>query len=194
MPQMQLRKQLLLQSMSVSLQGFLTKVGKNMPIKKCNNENVLVSITSRQFYDDQNGDSMELITSGNFAERNGGYILTYKETDPDTEGATYTTVTTEPDGRVIVVREGEIQSQMIFEQGQKHIVHYDTNYGSLTVGVAARKVRTALDQNGGDINIEYAIEIDNSVASENRLNLNINKKGNPGARSAGNRAADKLSS
>ena len=62
---------------------------------------------------------------------------------------------------------------MIFEQGQKHLVHYDTEFGSITIGVSASRVRYTLGENGGDISIDYALEIDNTVATENKLIMNV---------------------
>jgi len=64
---------------------------------------------------------------------------------------------------------------MIFEQGQKHLIYYDTEFGSMTIGVSANKVNTTLTENGGDIEIDYSLEIDHAIASDNILKMNVRK-------------------
>lgn len=138
-------------------------------------DDVLISIKTKQFLEDGTPDSIEMLTGGRYSHCADGFVITYDETDPDTSGNIKTTVTVSPDKLITVLREGEIHSQMIFEQGRKHLVHYDTAYGSLTVGISAHKVNTKLDCAGGDIEIDYAIEVDNAVTSENRLKMNISR-------------------
>ncbi len=62
---------------------------------------------------------------------------------------------------------------MVFESGCKHLSHYDTAMGALTVGVCATKVDAALDEAGGDIEIDYAIEVDCMLAGENTIRINV---------------------
>jgi uncharacterized beta-barrel protein YwiB (DUF1934 family) len=45
--------------------------------------------------------------------------------------------------------------------------------GALTVGVCATKVDAALDEAGGDIEIDYAIEVDCMLAGENTIRINV---------------------
>ena len=141
------------------------------------NDNVLISVKSRQIFDGMTTDVVELITPGRMTVQDGGYEISYLETDPDTSAETFTTVTTSPDGLITVVRQGEIESEMIFEQGRKHLFHYDTAEGSMTMGVAAKKVGVSLGDSGGRIDIEYAIEIENALAYENKLHMKITRPG-----------------
>ena len=54
---------------------------------------------------------------------------------------------------------------------------YDTPYGALSIGINTRKMRAALDDHGGQIEIDYAIEIDHAVAGENLFRINVREKG-----------------
>jgi uncharacterized beta-barrel protein YwiB (DUF1934 family) len=49
------------------------------------------------------------------------------------------------------------------------------------VGVSASKVKTALTEQGGSIEMEYALEIDHAVAGENTIQIDIRESG-PNAR------------
>ena len=54
---------------------------------------------------------------------------------------------------------------------------YDTPYGALAVGVSTRKMRADLNEAGGSIEIDYALEIDHAVAGENLFKIDVRKKG-----------------
>ena len=62
-----------------------------------------------------------------------------------------------------------------FLSRDKHILYYDTEFGAVTIGVSANRVNADLTENGGDIEIDYSIEIDHAVASDNILKLNVRK-------------------
>ena len=53
---------------------------------------------------------------------------------------------------------------------------YDTPYGALSIGINTRKMRDALDDHGGQIEIDYAIEIDHAVAGENAFHIDVREK------------------
>ena len=76
------------------------------------------------------------------------------------------------------MREGSVNSQMIFEEGEKHLSMYETPYGSMAVGIDTRRVVSTIGESGGDLRINYAIEIDNLLAGRTLFRLNVKK--NPG--------------
>lgn len=138
-------------------------------------DNVLISVSGSHIYDNYTEDLLEMITTGSYQLKDGVYTITYSETEPNNSGSYKTTFTIDPNRKVTVVREGEISSHMIFEQGQKHLIYCDTDFGAMTIGVSADRIETKLSENGGDIEIVYSIEIDQSLASDNILKLNVRK-------------------
>ena len=77
--------------------------------------------------------------------------------------------------RVTLLREGNTNSQMVFEEGRRHLSMYETPYGALSIGVNTRRMRSTVDEAGGDLEIDYAIEIDNLVAGQNLFRMNVKK-------------------
>ena len=138
-------------------------------------DNVLISVSGSHIYDNYTEDLLEMITTGSYQLKDGVYTITYSETEPNNSGSYKTTFTIDPNSKVTVVREGEISSHIIFEQGQKHLIYYDTDFVAMTIGVSADRIETKLSENGGDIEIVYSIEIDQSLASDNILKLNVRK-------------------
>ncbi len=136
------------------------------------NKEVIISIRGAQSYENAEEDSIELVTSGTLSRNETGYQLSYMESELTGLEGTTTTFQVEKD-RVTLVRLGEINSQMVFEEGQKHISMYETPYGSMTVGVAAHRVHSNLDETGGSIEINYALEIDHAIAGVNYFHIHV---------------------
>ena len=138
-------------------------------------ENVIISIKGKQLYAESGPEEMELVTSGTL-KRNGrgGYTVSYQETE--LTGLEGTTTRLHIDGgRVTLLREGNINSQMVFEEGRRHLSMYETPYGALSIGVNTRRMRSTLGEAGGDLEIDYAIEIDNLVAGQNLFRMNVKR-------------------
>ena len=66
---------------------------------------------------------------------------------------------------------------MVFEEGRRHLSMYNTPYGALAVGINTKKMRTQLSPVGGSIEINYALEIDHSVAGENLFHIRVRQNG-----------------
>ena len=134
---------------------------------------VIISIKGLQSYEDAEKEPIELVTEGRLAkEGEGNYTLTYQESQLTGLEGTLTTFQIEQ-GRITLMRMGEVNSQMVFEEGRKHLSLYETPYGALTVGVSTRKARACMGENGGEIEIDYAIEIEHAVAGENFFQINV---------------------
>ena len=53
---------------------------------------------------------------------------------------------------------------------------YETPYGALSVGINTKKMHANLNERGGEIEIDYAIEIDHAVAGENTFHIDVREK------------------
>ena len=139
-------------------------------------DNVIISIKGKQLYAESSPDEMELVTSGTLHwDDQGGCTVTYQESE--LTGLEGTTTRLHIHGRrVTLLREGSINSQMVFEEGRRHLSMYETPYGELSIGVSTKRMRSTLDEAGGDLEIDYAIEIDNLVAGQNLFRMNVRKK------------------
>ena len=138
-------------------------------------ENVIISIKGSQLYEGQDPDVTELVTAGTLRREQEGYTIAYQETE--LTGLEGTTTKLRIEGpRVTLLRQGSVNSQMIFEVGRKHLSMYETPYGALAVGIETRRLKNTVDEAGGDLEIDYAIEIDNLLAGKSLFQLNVQKK------------------
>ena len=143
-------------------------------------DNVIISIKGKQLYAESSPEEIELVTSGTLDwDGQGGFTISYQESElTGLEGTT--TKLHINGGRVTLLREGNINSQMVFEEGRRHLSMYETPYGELSIGVNTRRMRSTLDEAGGDLEIDYAIEIDNLLAGQNLFRMSVKK--NPALR------------
>ena len=139
-------------------------------------KSVIISIKGKQSYEDVEDETIELVTEGLLnKEGEGEYTLSYQESELTGLEGTLTTFQVEPDC-ITLLRMGEFNSQMVFQPGRRHFSMDDTPYGALSISVNTRKMRAALDDHGGQIEIDYAIEIDHAVAGENAFHIDVREK------------------
>ena len=138
-------------------------------------DNVIISIKGKQLYAESDPDEVELVTAGTLKRDGaGGYTVSYQETELTGLEGTVTKLHIK-DGQVTLLREGSINSQMVFEEGRRHLSMYETPYGALSIGVNTKRMRSTLSEAGGDLEIDYAIEIDNLIAGQNLFRMNVRK-------------------
>ncbi|NLF34371.1 MAG: DUF1934 domain-containing protein [Clostridiales bacterium] len=134
---------------------------------------VIISIRGLQSFEDMEDEVIDLVTEGRLVgSAEEGYSLSYQESPVTGLDGTLTTFQIQRD-RITLLRVGVVNSQMIFEEGRKHLSLYETPNGALTVGVNTRRARSTLEECGGSIEINYAIEIDHAVAGENAFRISV---------------------
>lgn len=141
--------------------------------------NVIISIRGRQSFAGMEDDTIELVTEGRLRRDKGSYTLSYQETEVTGMENTLTTIRVEGD-RVTLMREGRFNSQMVFQEGRRHLSLYETPYGALEVGINTKRMRSALDDKGGELEIDYRLEVDHRVAGMNLFQISVREK-RPGA-------------
>ncbi len=135
---------------------------------------VIISIKGMQNYEGTDPDTVELVTQGRLLDcGEDGLSLSYQESELTGMEGTLTTFQVEKSGRVTLMRLGEFNSEMVFEEGRRHLSLYQTPYGDLSVGIRANRVRNSLGMNGGDLEIDYAIEIDHALAGQSLFQIHV---------------------
>lgn len=135
-------------------------------------KDAIISIHGRQELDDPETDIITLVTSGRYYRRGGSYYVTYDETDLTGMTGTKTTLKVSPSS-VTVLRTGLYPSQLVFEEGKRHMSLYDTDFGQLTVAVRTERIESTLGDDGGSLRVRYAVEIDHAHAGINSLHIDV---------------------
>jgi uncharacterized beta-barrel protein YwiB (DUF1934 family) len=141
-------------------------------MSKLRRRDVVITIQGCRFSPNpQNNHLVDIVTDGSMFRHPQGYTVSYREPF-DREGDSMTTLLVE-NGRVTMLRSGSQNSQMVFEEGRRHVSYYDTADGPTTVGVTASRVETEIGQDGGRIEVNYGVEIAGSLAEESFVHIDI---------------------
>ena len=133
---------------------------------------VLLSITGTQTYADQEPDTIELVTEGTMAFTNGGWDISYQESDLTGLQGVTTTFRVEPD-KVTLTRTGPLRSTMEFQVGKSHDSLYELDFGALMITVTTRHLYFDILPDGGCIDLVYDIEIEKSEGGQVDYHLDI---------------------
>ena len=135
-------------------------------------QKVMLSIQGRQMYAGQEPDTIELVTAGTMDFQDGGWDISYEESDLTGLSGVTTTFRVEQ-GQVTLSRKGKLLSQMVFRLGQTHESLYQMEFGALMISVTARHVFFDITPEGGSIDLCYDIEIEHSAAGTVDYHLDI---------------------
>ena len=136
-------------------------------------KSVIISIRGIQSLNDDPPEVVELVTEGRLMDcGDAGYTLSYQESEITGLEGTLTTIQVEGE-QVTLMRMGEFNSQMVFQEGRRHLSMYNTPYGAMSVGVNTRHLLADLSDKGGDIEIDYAIEIDHAIAGRSVFQIKV---------------------
>lgn len=135
-------------------------------------KDVMITVDSKQEHPDKDAAVMNFITEGIYYKKEDEYYITYAESPVTGLDGTTTTIKIAQDS-VTLMRFGNVSSLMVFEKGRKHTSGYDTEYGTVEVGITARKLNVDMNDSGGHFDVEYIIEVNNQVASFTTLNVKV---------------------
>lgn len=135
-------------------------------------EDYLIKIRGEQESDGEKN-AVELMTRGSFVCRGGSFYISYKETEATGYEGCTTTVKLDRAGTVSMLRFGPTPSQLVIEKGQRHICHYDTGHGAITMGIAADEISANLSERGGSLQFSYNLDINSNLFSKNTVNITV---------------------
>jgi len=133
---------------------------------------VMISIKGLPALMDNEQESFELMTDGEYSQEDGISTFSYVESELTGLNGLMTTFNVEPD-RVILRRGDGFSGDMIFSEKQKHHFLYDTPFGSIMMGIDTHSIKKDLEDDGGSLEIRYDIEVDNVSVSQNLFRIDI---------------------
>ena len=120
-------------------------------------------------------DTIELMTRGSYMQKGGNWYITYEESETTGYAGRPTTLKIAANGsRVAMLRFGPAPSQLIIEKGTRHLCHYETGFGSMTLGVSADEIRHDLTAEGGTAEFSYVLDSGNEAfISRNAVRVTV---------------------
>jgi len=130
----------------------------------------IVSVVSRQISEDEK--DIEVVTPGEFYKKDDSYYVVYKETEISGMEGTTTTLKINPDSFTLI-RMGTTTTKMEFEQDNEKLVLYNTPYGVMELKIATKDLKVNVNDQGGDVLINYNMTIGGQKPQLTELKVNI---------------------
>ena len=138
-------------------------------------EEVLVSIKGMQVLAMDDGDEVEVVTSGKYLHKNGKHYISYEEVMEGMEGTIQNLIKLDADGMEVTKR-GLTNVHMVFEKDKKNVTCYETPFGNLMVGIAATNIDVKNDEKNIAVTVNSALDINYEHLADCTINMSVQSK------------------
>lgn len=132
----------------------------------------IITVSSRQINEENNDENVEVVTPGNFFKKEEKYYAVYEETEISGMKGTTTTLKIE-DNKLSLIRIGSTSSKMEFDEKKENVSMYTTPYGTLQLKIKTSDLDVDVDDDGGDITVNYDLSIVGQGPIKTVLKINI---------------------
>lgn len=137
-------------------------------------KDVLVSISGLQFEIDKE-EAVEVISVGEYYNRNGKHYILYDEILEEVEGIT-NCILKISDKQVSIQKKGANNVHMVFEVNRKNITYYNTPFGDLQIGINTTSIKVTEEAEQIIVNIKYELDINYSHVSDCEIQVKITSR------------------
>lgn len=130
---------------------------------------VLVSVKGTQLLGEE-GDTIEIITTGTYYEKNGRHYILYDEAIEDIGDVTNNIVKISED-KVEVIKRGIVDSCLTFEKGKKHKANYVTPIGLIMLGITTSVLDFKREEDAIYLHMDYSLEMNGEYVSNCRTDI-----------------------
>ncbi|MDI6604717.1 MAG: DUF1934 domain-containing protein [Thermoanaerobacteraceae bacterium] len=138
---------------------------------------VLVTVKGIQTNDQNEQGIIELVTEGKFLRKGDNYYIKYDESEISGMDGTTTTLKVSDDV-ITLIRFGSNQAKMIFKKDKRYQLDYITPYGKVLLGIKPYKLFVNMNENGGELEIKYDLDLNKEIVSNNELHLTVREVNN----------------
>ena len=135
---------------------------------------VLVTISGFQIMDGENHD-VQLITAGDYYQKNGKHYISYDEVEEGVEGRIHNIIKITPDS-LDIMKSGITRAHMKFEKNQKNVACYVTPFGNMMVGIHTDAISLAENEDHLKIEVDYKLDINYEHVSDCSISVDIQSR------------------
>ena len=133
-------------------------------------QKAIISVSSKQSINEE--DIIEVVTPGDFYKKENYYYAVYEETKISGMSGTTTTLKIGKD-KFSLIRMGSTSAKMDFDKKTKNISMYNTPYGTLELKIETKDLDIDIDDNGGNVLINYNMSLSGQTPYSTMLKINI---------------------
>lgn len=114
----------------------------------------------------------EMITTGQFYEKNGKSYIVYEDLSLTQDQATATTIKFD-ENQVSILRYGGANTQMIFEKDKGHYAPYETPFGIFDIMLHTSNIAIQKSEGHLALKVDYSIDINKSGSMSSQFVVEI---------------------
>ena len=139
-------------------------------------KDVIITICGLQNGPETDGEPIEMAVVGEYFYKNNKHYIMYEEV---TEGESQPTKNRiqVSESQMELFKSGPVSVHMIFVENEKNVSSYYTPYGTLMMGIDAKKVSIQESEHEMDIVAEYAMEMNGEFVADCKISINVKSKG-----------------
>ncbi|MFV0341758.1 MAG: DUF1934 domain-containing protein [Anaerocolumna sp.] len=134
-------------------------------------KDVLLSIAGLQYEFDKE-DAVEVISIGEYYNKDGKHYVKYEEIMEEVEGVTNCTLKA-TDHQIDILKRGANNVHMVFEVNKKNMTYYQTPFGDLQIGIFTKIIGIVEEEDKILIEINYELDINYSFVSDCKIQIKI---------------------
>lgn len=137
---------------------------------------VLISIAGLHYGlpgDEREDDPIEIITPASYYQKNGKHYIIYDEVAEGVPGAVRNTVKITGGSSFEISKSGAGNTRMVFEKDKINMTSYQTPFGEFLVGIHTKDLQMDIREDEIDVNIFYALDINNEPFSDSQIKVNV---------------------
>lgn len=134
---------------------------------------VLIRISGLQMMTSEDeADDVEMITTGDYFQKNGKHYIIYNEVMDGFEGSIRNTVKISPEA-LDIRKQGVANAHMVFEQDKKNMTRYATPMGDMMVEVSTNRIQVDEQEDRLKVLVEYSLGINYEHVSECNITMDV---------------------
>ena len=148
-------------------------------------KDVIVSISGLQMPAEGEAEPVEVITVGDYYQKNGKHYVLYEEVksivevrvevNEGFEGSTKNIIKMQ-ENCIDITKKGVSNVHMVFEKNRKNMSYYGTPFGNLLVGIDAKDIKVEETEHCIDVQIDYALEVNYEHLADCTIKMKIASK------------------
>lgn len=136
-------------------------------------KDVIIDIKGTQEVDGES-DVVEVTTVGKMNVIAGKTYLKYDDSATTGVKGVSCVIKIDPeDNSVVMSRSGALNSRMYIKRGQRHICHYETGQGTLTMGIFGEMIKNDINADGGELFMSYTLDANCQLLSRNKVEITV---------------------
>lgn len=138
-------------------------------------KDVWIKLSGLQLMDQDGTEPVEVITTGEYYNRNGTHYILFEEVMEGFDEVTKTRIKCSEDG-VEITKKGVANVTMVFRSGVMHMANYQTPFGPLVLGMEGQKLVIEESEDQLEIYMEYILEVDETHLADCQMRINVKSK------------------